>query len=51
VTTPSLITAEAFRQLLREGMPASAAMPFTVVKLERGLAVLRLDAGAEALRP
>jgi uncharacterized protein (TIGR00369 family) len=51
VTTPSLITAEAFRQLLREGMPASAAMPFTVVKLERGLAVLRLSTGAEALRP
>lgn len=51
MTKPSLITAEAFREILREGMPSARAVPFTVVTLERGLAVLRVVPGAETLRP
>lgn len=47
----SQISAEEFKQLLREGMPASAAMPLDVVALERGLAVLRLTTGPSELRP
>jgi uncharacterized protein (TIGR00369 family) len=50
VTSPQ-ITAEEFLQLLREAMPASAGMPFEVVTLERGLAVLRLTTGPSDLRP
>jgi uncharacterized protein (TIGR00369 family) len=49
--TASRITADEFRQVLREGMPSAAALPFDVVALERGLAVLRLTTGADALRP
>jgi uncharacterized protein (TIGR00369 family) len=49
--TTSRITEESFRQVLREGMPSGAAMPFEVVELERGRAVLRLRTGAEDLRP
>jgi len=47
----SKITADEFRQVLRDGMPAGAAMPFDVVRLEHGLAVLRLRTGPEDLRP
>jgi uncharacterized protein (TIGR00369 family) len=50
-STTSQITAEEFVQVLREGMPSGAAMPFEVVKLERGLAVLRLTTGPSDLRP
>jgi uncharacterized protein (TIGR00369 family) len=51
VTEPSLITADDFIEVLRLGMPSAQAIPFTVVTLERGLAVLRLVPGAAALRP
>src|SRR5262245_66155003 len=47
----SKITEEEFRQVLREGMPSGAAMPYDVVQLARGLAVLRLTTGSEHLRP
>jgi uncharacterized protein (TIGR00369 family) len=47
----SRVTEEAFRQVLREGMPSGAALPFEVVTLERGRAVLRLATGADDLRP
>jgi uncharacterized protein (TIGR00369 family) len=47
----SLITVEEFRDVLREGMPAAAAMPFEVAILERGLAVLRLVTGPRDHRP
>jgi uncharacterized protein (TIGR00369 family) len=47
----SRITAEDFMQVLREGMPGSAATPFDVVTLEHGIAVLRLETGPEMLRP
>jgi uncharacterized protein (TIGR00369 family) len=47
----SEITEEEFRRVLREGMPSGAAMPFEVVTLERGRAVLRLSTGAGDLRP
>jgi acyl-coenzyme A thioesterase PaaI-like protein len=49
--TTSRISAEAFTRVLREGMPSGAAMPFEVVSLERGLAVLSLATGAADLRP
>jgi len=49
--TRSLITADEFRQVLREGMPSGTAVPFDIVTLERGLAVLRLTTGPESLRP
>jgi len=49
--TTSQITEEEFRQVLREGMPAGAAMPFQVVSLERGRVVLRLSTGTDDLRP
>lgn len=49
--TTSRITAEAFKQVLRDGMPAGAAMPFEVVTLERGRVVIRLPTGKEDLRP
>jgi uncharacterized protein (TIGR00369 family) len=45
------VTAEEFRQVLREGMPTAAAMAFEVVTLERGLAVLRLATTPRDLRP
>jgi uncharacterized protein (TIGR00369 family) len=47
----SAITAEEFKELLRVGLPAGAAMPFEVVELEHGLAVLRLTTGPADLRP
>jgi uncharacterized protein (TIGR00369 family) len=47
----SQISAEEYRQVLREGMPSAAAMPLEVVRLERGLAVLRLTTGPSELRP
>jgi acyl-coenzyme A thioesterase PaaI-like protein len=47
----SLITAEAFRRILTEGMPAGAATPFEFLVLERGLAVLRRTTGPADLRP
>jgi acyl-coenzyme A thioesterase PaaI-like protein len=49
--TTSRITAEAFKQVLRDGMPSGAAMPFEVVTLERGRVVIRLPTGKEDLRP
>ena len=47
----SRITADEFRRVLREGMPSAAALPFDVVTLERGRAVLRLLTGPADLRP
>lgn len=47
----SRITEKAFRQVLRDGMPSGAAMPFDVVSLEHGQAVLRLATGTDDLRP
>jgi uncharacterized protein (TIGR00369 family) len=47
----SVLTAEEFRQVLRDGMPSGGTVPFDVVTLERGLAVLRMTTGAEHLRP
>jgi len=49
--TTSRVTEEAFRQVLHEGMPSGAAMPFEVVTLERGHVVLRLPTGMDDLRP
>jgi uncharacterized protein (TIGR00369 family) len=51
MSTTSQISAEELRQVLRDGMPAAAAMPLEVVLLERGLAVLRLTTGPSELRP
>lgn len=48
---PSAITADAFHGILRAGMPSGAAMPFDLVTLERGHAVLRLRTDEEHLRP
>jgi uncharacterized protein (TIGR00369 family) len=47
----SLITVEDFMGVLREGMPGAMAMPFDVVTLEQGVAVLRLTARPADLRP
>jgi uncharacterized protein (TIGR00369 family) len=49
--TKSEISVDEFRQILRDGMPSGAAMPFEVVSLERGRAVLRLTTGPADLRP
>jgi uncharacterized protein (TIGR00369 family) len=49
--TTSAITADEFRQVLKEGMPSGAAMPFQVVTLERGRAVLRMPTDDKDLRP
>jgi uncharacterized protein (TIGR00369 family) len=49
--TTSRITAEEFRQILRDGMPSGAAMPFEVVTLEHGHALMRLTTGPADLRP
>jgi len=49
--TTSRVTEEAFRQVLRDGMPSGAAMPFEVLTLERGHVVLRLPTGTDDLRP
>ena len=49
--TTSAITADDFRQVLREGMPSGNAMPFQVVTLERGRAVLRMPTDDKDLRP
>lgn len=47
----SKITADEFFQVLRDGLPAAAALPLEVLSLEHGVAVLRQHAGADALRP
>jgi uncharacterized protein (TIGR00369 family) len=47
----SRITAEQFREVIRDGMPSGAAIPFDLLTLERGLAVLRLRTGPDELRP
>lgn len=47
----SRVTAEEFKVILREGMPSAAALPFEVVTLERGRAVLRMSTTAADLRP
>jgi uncharacterized protein (TIGR00369 family) len=49
--TASAISADEFRQILKHGMPSGAAMPFEVVSLERGHAVLKLTTGPADLRP
>lgn len=49
--TKSAITADEFRQVLREGMPSGNAMPFEVVSLERGRAVLTMPTSSKDLRP
>lgn len=51
MTTASHITAEEFKQVLREGMPSAAALPFEVVTLEKGRAVLHRSTSAADLRP
>jgi uncharacterized protein (TIGR00369 family) len=48
---PSAITAAEFVQLVRDGMPHAAAMPYDVVALERGLARVGLSTGGDAVRP
>ena len=48
---PTRITEDAFRRVLREGMPSGAAMAFDVLTLEHGRAVLRMRAGAADSRP
>jgi uncharacterized protein (TIGR00369 family) len=47
----SRVTADEFTQVLRQGMPSGAAVPFEVTTLERGVAVLRLTTSARDLRP
>jgi uncharacterized protein (TIGR00369 family) len=49
--TVSRITAEEFKQVLREGMPSAASLPFDVLTLENGRAVLRISTSAAHLRP
>jgi uncharacterized protein (TIGR00369 family) len=49
--TTSRITADAFKRILREGLPSGAAMAMEVVALEEGLAVLALTTGPADLRP
>ena len=49
--TASRITADEFREVLRAGMPSSAARPFEVITLERGLVVLRFVTGPDDVRP
>ncbi len=48
--TDSRITADEFRQVLRDGMP-TADVPFDVLTLASGVAVLRIAAEAQHLRP
>jgi uncharacterized protein (TIGR00369 family) len=47
----SAITPDEFKEVLRAGLPSGAAMPFDVVQLAHGLAVLRLTTGPADLRP
>src|SRR5579859_205994 len=49
--TQSRINAEEFKAVLRQGMPSAAALPFEVLALEGGLAVLRMTTTAADLRP
>ncbi len=49
--TKSEITADEFHEVLRHGMPSGNAMPFEIVALERGRAVLKLPTGPADLRP
>jgi uncharacterized protein (TIGR00369 family) len=48
---PSKLTPDEFLAILRDGMPSAAALPYEVVTLEHGLAVLRLVTGRDAVRP
>jgi uncharacterized protein (TIGR00369 family) len=47
----SRVTVDEFREVLRQGMPSAAALPFDVVTLEEGRAVVRVTTGAADLRP
>jgi uncharacterized protein (TIGR00369 family) len=49
--TKSAITAAEFVQVVRDGMPQAAAIPYDVVTLERGLARVGLSTGGDAVRP
>lgn len=51
MTEPSKITALEFEELLRIGIPLSAALPFRVSHLERGRAVIDLEFSGDHLRP
>jgi uncharacterized protein (TIGR00369 family) len=51
MTNASRITTEEFMQVLREGMPSAAALPFDVLALECGRAVLRMSTSQADLRP
>lgn len=47
----SRITEEQFMQVLREGLPSGAAMPFRFLSLERGACVIRMTPDQNATRP
>lgn len=47
----SRITAEDFARVLHEGMPSGAAMPFQILELRRGWAVMRMPTTRADLRP
>jgi uncharacterized protein (TIGR00369 family) len=47
----SLVTAEEFREVLREGMPQAIEMGVDFVSMARGHVVLQMQTGDGALRP
>ena len=49
--TTARITDATFLRVLREGMPAGAALPIDVLTLERGVAVVRMRTGPADVRP
>ena len=51
MASPSRLTEEEFMQVLREGMPSAVAVPFEVLTLERGRAVIRRVATSDDVRP
>lgn len=50
-SAPSRVSASEFEELLRSIIPASSALPFSVVSMERGRAVIDLGFSPEQLRP
>jgi len=48
---PSRISADAFMDILRKGMPSAIAMDFEVVTLDEGQVTLRMRTDAKDLRP
>ena len=51
MTAPSRVTASEFEALIRAGIPLSSALPFSVVSMEKGRAVIDLGFSPDQLRP